>query len=122
MGGLTNGQISGLVGFALMIALGQVLFKQAALVAAQHTHGTSSMMWLFRAPTFWVAIAIYGSSTLLWTYMLQTVPLSRAYPFVSLGFVIVPLVSVFVFGEKITAPYVVGSAMILTGILVTIRS
>jgi len=116
---MTNGQIAGLVGFSLMLAAGQVLFKVAAL-ASMRPDGTGlSLPALLQVPSFWIALLLYGTATLLWIYLLQSVPLSRAYPFAALGFLFVPLMAMMVFGEKLTATYGVGVALIMAGILVT---
>ena len=82
-------QLLELLCFPFAIAAGQILFKRAA---CQLTPGGGSS-WLFelaRSPTMWVAVALYAGSTLLWVRILTTVPLSRAYPFVALAFVLVP--------------------------------
>ena len=69
-------------------------------------------LWRFRI--------ICGGSTLLWT-LEQRGPRSRAFPFVTPGFVLVPMVSVWLFGERIKRPSVLDAACILVGI-VTISS
>ena len=63
------------------------------------------------------ALFVYGTATLLWIVLLQRVPLSRAYPFAALGFVLVPLASAWLFGERISVPYVLGAAFVIVGIV-----
>ncbi|HEU4780376.1 MAG TPA: hypothetical protein VFS58_10895, partial [Steroidobacteraceae bacterium] len=84
----TMRQLLELLCFPVAIAAGQILFKRAA---SQLTPGGGSS-WFFelaRSPTMWVAVALYAGATLLWVRILTTVPLSRAYPFVALAFVLV---------------------------------
>ena len=50
----------------------------------------------------WVAVALYAAATLLWVRILTTVPLSRAYPFVALAFVLVPAAGYLFFHEAIS--------------------
>jgi len=68
-------------------------------------------------PSLWAALGLYGAATLLWIYLLQTIPLSRAYPFAALGFVLVPAAGVLLFGERISGMYVGGAVFVVTGLL-----
>jgi uncharacterized membrane protein len=45
-------------------------------------------------------LAAWIAWTLCWLYVLRVAPLSRAYGLTSLSYVLVPLASVFVFGEQ----------------------
>ncbi len=116
---MTNGQVGGLVGFSLMLATGQVLFKMAALASTRPGGAGFSLPVLLLVPSFWIALLLYGMATLLWIYLLQSIPLSRAYPFAALGFLFVPLMAVMIFGEKLSASYGAGVVLIVAGILVT---
>lgn len=118
---MTSSQIGSCVGFALLLAAGQILFKSAALsLPTIWTLGdlTSTM----RIPALWLAILVYGAATVLWIYLLKTVPLSRAYPFAALGFVLVPAAGVLLFNEKVGLSYVGGAALIVSGLLITARA
>lgn len=119
---MTNNQLGGLIGCAAMIAAGQVLFKWAALTAARQSAGAPAAIEVLRVPSFWAALVIYGAATLFWTYILQSVPLSRAYPFMAMGFVIVPVFAALLFGEKLNASYLIGAALISCGIVLTVRA
>ncbi len=114
---LTLPQIVQLTGFSLMLSTGQVLFKQAAKLPAPLTT-VPGMTALLLNIWFWLALALYGVATLLWIMILQKVPLSQAYPFAALGFVIVPLASWLVMGETLSPLYCAGIALIIAGILV----
>ena len=57
-----------------------------------------------------------------WMLAMTKFELSYAYPFMSLSFVLVFLLSVFLYGETVTAPKVVGLAFIIVGIIITTRS
>jgi len=101
----------------LGIAIGQILFKQAARtldpgngLIAMATNG-----WLL------TAFVLYGGATLLWIYVLRTTPLSFAYPLFALAFIIVPLLSAFVFGEPVRLSYFVGGALIVAGVFISTR-
>lgn len=109
-----------LSGFALLLAAGQFMFK----FAAQSSPSLSSLqgfVGLALSPWLWIALTLYGTATLLWIFILQRVPLSLAYPFSALGFVIVPVVAWLVFHEPLTLRYGLGVALILGGLFVLSR-
>ncbi|WP_426178645.1 EamA family transporter [Pseudomonas sp. TWRC1-2] len=68
------------------------------------------------------AFALYGLTTILWVYVLQRADLGKIYPLMALAFVIVPIGSHFVFGERFQAQYFVGVALIIGGIIVAVKS
>ena len=118
---LSAGQVGGLVGFSLLLAGGQILFKTAALAAPAMT-SVRGVLGLALIPSFWAALVLYGAATLLWIYLLQTIPLSRAYPFAALGFVIVPLAGLLLFGERVSLTYAIGALLVIGGILTIARA
>ncbi len=99
------------------LAAGQVLFKQAAtgLSASGAMLSSATLVPLISA------IAIYGVSTVVWVWVLQHAPLGRLYPLMALGFVLVPLASHFMFGERFTPQYLIGVAFILVGVVLASR-
>jgi drug/metabolite transporter (DMT)-like permease len=102
----------------LGIAVGQILFKLSA--TAMHRSGNfldpRSLMILF------VSLVLYGITTLAWVWVLQKIELGRAYPLMALAFVLVPIGSYFVFGERFHLQYFIGVAMIMAGIFVTMKA
>jgi len=110
-------QLMELLSFPVAIAAGQILFKRAA---SQITAGAggSWIIEIARLPTMWVAVALYAGATLLWVRILSTVPLSRAYPFVALAFVLVPAAGYLFFHEPLTIRYALGTALIVIGVLI----
>jgi drug/metabolite transporter (DMT)-like permease len=113
-------QIVELLAFPVAIAAGQILFKRAATLL-DPAGGSNWLMQLLTMPTMWVALALYGGATVLWVRILTTVPLSRAYPFVALAFVLVPAAGYLFFSEPITPRYVLGTAIVIAGVLVVAR-
>ncbi|MEP3048367.1 MAG: hypothetical protein ABJO09_09360 [Hyphomicrobiales bacterium] len=102
-----------LFSFALFMALGQVLLKKGVLASGDSLFPGIINIWMF------FAIILYVGSTLLWVWLLKQVPLSLAYPFAGLAFVIVPIGSYFVFGELLSVRYLVGCVVIILGIALT---
>ena len=114
-------QLLQLVAFPMAIAAGQILFKRAASQLGPAT-GAGWVLEVAKLPTMWVAIALYGGATLLWVRILTTVPLSRAYPFLALAFVLVPAAGWLLFDEAITGRYAIGTLLIVAGVLVVARA
>ncbi len=107
--------------FALLLALGQVLFKQVAI-----TSGTPKIfdfiLSLATNSVFWCALLIYAVATLLWILILQKFALSKAYAFNAIGFLVVPLLGNLFFGEPLTLRLLLGSVIIITGVLLVVPS
>ena len=103
-----------MIAFAVLLATGQILFKKAALLGVGR-----ALPWGLVNGWLVAALVVYGGATLLWVWILRTTPLSIAYPFAALGFVIVPLVARFLFGEVLDLRYALGVAMIVFGVLLT---
>ncbi len=118
---LTLMQIAQLLAFSILMPTGQIFFKMTAQTVPA-LGSPASFMALLGNLWFWAALVLYGVATLLWILILQSIPLSRAYPFVALGFILVPAVSVFLFGESVNMTYVAGSALIILGLVFVVQS
>lgn len=99
----------------VFLAAGQLLFKR---VGSQLSNITSLILDPNIRIFFFSALALYGTSTLLWIWALRTLPLSKAYPFMALGFLIVPIAAYYAFGEPLTYKHLVGSCVIVAGIFI----
>ncbi|RAI42490.1 hypothetical protein CH341_19280 [Rhodoplanes roseus] len=64
-----------------------------------------------------LALALYLMATIAWVQALRSVPLSVAFMFNSLAFVLVPVAGFVVFGEPIPRFFLLGLALIIGGIL-----
>ncbi len=100
----------------LFIAVGQVLFK----FSAGHLKLNQSIWLLLWEPVFIAAVALYGLTTFVWVWCLQDIPLSRAYLFMSLAYVFVPILSWLFFSETFTWKYFLGMFLIISGIICSI--
>src|SRR5271155_2533398 len=75
----------------------------------------SSVVILFRSLPFWVGMVCYGTSVCVWLAALSKAPVSTAYPMLSLGYVVVAVVSVLWLGESMGLAKVLGIALICVG-------
>ena len=99
----------------IIIAFGQVLFKIASqrLLASQ-----SNFFMVMFDPVFIFACSVYAGATLLWLYVLQTVPLAYAYAFMALTFVVVPILATFWLNETVSLRYFMGGGLIIAGLII----
>jgi drug/metabolite transporter (DMT)-like permease len=100
------------------IAIGQLLFKSCALSIQEAGNKLNSKALLI----FAVALALFGMTTVAWVWVLQKLQLGKAYPLMALAFALVPLGSYAFLGERFSPQYWVGVAMIMLGIMVTVRT
>jgi drug/metabolite transporter (DMT)-like permease len=98
------------------IAAGQLLFKLCAESLRVEGPWATRTVVLFAA-----AMALYGTTTLAWIWVLQRAELGKIYPLMALAFVFVPLASHWLFGERFSMNYVLGIALIVAGIWLTTR-
>lgn len=100
----------------IVVALGQLLFKTVGTRLGNQ--GFEALLTDHTAAgLLFTALALYGMSTLGWVLALRTVPLSTAYLFMSLSFVIVPGLAWYFLGETVSVRFFIGSAMIMLGII-----
>jgi drug/metabolite transporter (DMT)-like permease len=96
-------------------AMGQLLLKSGS----QHLAGSGGLDFLLAAARdvrVLSGLAAWAASAVCWLYVLRVAPLSRAYLLSSLTYVLIPLASVYVFGEQLRRLHVVGMVLILLGV------
>jgi multidrug transporter EmrE-like cation transporter len=118
---LTWTQILGLISFAASMATGQILFKYGATQAGI-VQGLQGWIDLLLKPVIVLALTLYAFSTILWLWLLQKIPLTIAYPFAALAFLLVPIGAWIFFREPLNLRYLLGVCLILAGVIVTTTS
>jgi len=98
----------------LGLALGQILFKLSAIYLSE----AGSFFSIKPALAILVAMILYGVTSLVWIWVLQHVELGKIYPLMAFAFILVPIGSFFVFGERFNIQYFIGIALIMTGVIV----
>lgn len=94
------------------MAGGQVLFKMAALRGVADGPVVERLFSMMLNGFFAAAVLLYAALTVLWVWILNFTPLSRAYVFVALAFAVTPLLGAFVFAEPISVRFVIGIGLI----------
>lgn len=114
-----------LTGVALNAAA-QLLLKAAARPLGQFTRFSAdnlfaSVLMLAGSVPFWAGMMCYATSVAVWLAALSKAPVSTAYPMLSLGYVVVGVVSVLWMGESMGTVKVLGIALICAGVFLVSR-
>ncbi len=101
------------------IVSGQLLFKKISTLldtisikAFLDNNGLALILLI-------IAFVIYSSATISWILALRELPLGRSYMLMSAGFVIVPILSQFFFGEQLPPQFWIGVSFIVIGVALT---
>lgn len=102
----------------ILVSLGQMLLK----VIAERTRldlGPWQEQALKLLLVGGALLIIYAFAIGCWLFVLRSIELNRAYAFVGLSFVFVPVFSYFFLGEKISLNTIAGSTFIVGGIWIS---
>jgi drug/metabolite transporter (DMT)-like permease len=111
-------QLGLLLLFISLMSGGQILFKIASSTLSTQGSLQDTLFCILTNPFLISGIFLYGLSTILWVFVLQTMPLSRAYPFVALSMIIVPAMGILVFKEAFSPSLLIGGVLIVCGLLI----
>jgi drug/metabolite transporter (DMT)-like permease len=110
----------------LLNAFAQLWLKAATRVSgpllATDVNVMGRAMQLLAVPSLWFALTAYGVSVIVWIVGLSRVPVSQAYPLLSLGYVLNIGLAWWLFGEVPNAQRVIGVAVIIGGVVLVARS
>lgn len=110
----------------IISAVAQTLLKHGvtpAAIGAEPSGGfVRSLIDFLQRPAVLAGLALYGAGAILWLGALARAPLSQAYPFVSLGFVLTALTGYALFGETIGPLRILGILLIVAGVVLVARS
>lgn len=98
-----------------LLAIGQVFLKFA--LQKMHPFGWTKDFWwhLLINWQFACSGAFFGTSSVLWMYIVKHYPLSVAYPMISLSYVFGMLAAIAFFHESVSAVKWIGIGFIMIG-------
>ncbi len=100
---------------SIIIAVsGQFLFKNGAIKLAE---GGKDFPLILLNPSIFFGMAAYFISAIMYVMVLRHIPLSVAYPSVSLSYIAVIIGGHFFFGEALTITKVIGTVFIMVGVV-----
>lgn len=109
-----------LIGFLVLVGFdtfAQICFK---LTANHAMPPEANLAWVIRvmsSPWVYGAIACYIGAFVSWMTLLRHAPIGPAFAASHLEVISVMALSVVIFGERIDAPQLIGSALIIAGIV-----
>ncbi|MEU6486743.1 EamA family transporter [Streptomyces sp. NPDC046887] len=102
-------------------AAGQIMLKHGMKTAAASAATVGGSLAARAATTPWVIVGltVFAASAVAWMSTLARVPLSIAYPFNALGYLVVVLAAVGLLGER-TSPWTWAGSLLVVAGLVTV--
>jgi multidrug transporter EmrE-like cation transporter len=103
-------------------ATGQVMLKHGMQEATAKVARSGGSVALRAATSPWVllGLVVFGVAAVAWLAVLSRVPLSVAYPFNALGYLVILTASVLVLHERANVLTWVGSLLVVSGLLVVV--
>ncbi len=107
----------------LLNSAAQILMKKGmSAFSDMDFSGMLRSVPLFLAnPWLWGAVVLYGASFVLWLAVLSKTPVSVAFPFLSVGYVVVAVLGHFLFGENVSLVQMAGLFLICAGVFLVSR-
>jgi multidrug transporter EmrE-like cation transporter len=120
---------AGLISIALLIvSVGFAIAGQLTLKSAMNHVGRigsdevraagETALRLAREPRLWAGLFLFGISSLFWIVVLSRVPLSVAYPFVGISYIVIVLLSRLVLHEHVPVLRWIGVFVVAAGIAI----
>jgi multidrug transporter EmrE-like cation transporter len=110
-----------LASFAFIL-VGVLLNAGAQLLLKAGTNAMPLGLRLAIEPHILGGLACYGVSVVVWVVALSRVPVSIAYPMLSIGYVVNAVAAWYLFGETLTPMRLTGIGIIVAGVFVVARS
>ena len=110
----------------LLNAAAQLLLKAGTNAVGRFEFSAQNIlpvgMKLALEPHIAGGLACYVVSVAVWIVGLSRVPVSIAYPMLSVGYIVNAVAAWYLFGESLTAQKLVGIAFIIAGVFLVARS
>jgi multidrug transporter EmrE-like cation transporter len=115
-----------LLGGVFLNAGAQLLLKAATRRSGQLIADSGQVSWhafmqLLGAVPLWIGLGCYGISVFVWLGALSRVPVSVAYPMLSIGYVVNAFAAALLFGEVLSLPKLGAIALICIGVFMLAR-
>lgn len=101
----------------LLNVTGQTFMKMGANALKNIEISLPGLMNTFMNPWILLGLGAYGFSTIFWIISLSKFDLSVAYPFLSIGYILVLIVSVLLFKESINEFRIAGIVFVMIGVV-----
>jgi multidrug transporter EmrE-like cation transporter len=110
-----------LASFAFILT-GVLLNAGAQLLLKAGTNAEPLGLRLAIEPHILAGLACYVVSVVVWVVALSKVPVSMAYPMLSIGYVVNAIAAYYLLGETVTPMRLTGIGVIIVGVFIVARS
>jgi len=119
---LTIASVALLLFAVVSAATGQVMLKHGMQEATAKVAHSGGSLALRAATSPWVllGLVVFGVSAVAWLTALSRVPLSVAYPFNALGYIVILTASIVLLHERASVLTWVGTAMVVSGLIIVV--
>jgi len=110
----------------LLSAIAQITLKMGMgkyKIVAEHAETIAHKIWLIVTNYYvWAGLSLYVLGMVVWLAVLVHIDVSKAYPFVGLGFIFTMALAYFILGEPISLIRIIGVVQIIIGVILVSRS
>lgn len=108
-------------GSVAMATFAQVLLRHgmsrpAVQAALAQGEAVPAVLAIASAPSVVAGLALYGLGAMVWLLVLARIPVSVAYAFVALGFLLTMALGCLLLGEALTLRKLMGTALVAAGV------
>jgi drug/metabolite transporter (DMT)-like permease len=105
---------AGLLAFCVLAeTVQQISFK---LGAARADGAAAWAGAILRHPLIWLGVGLWAVESIAWVLVLQRLPLTLAYPMMTLTYATVPLAGVLLLRERMSRRQIAGAGLIFAGV------
>ncbi|MBD2529985.1 EamA family transporter [Nostoc flagelliforme FACHB-838] len=95
--------------------------KYALYISSATKEASTSILNLLFSRYFMIWFICYTFMTLLWLYVLRTIPLSQAFPVLGLMYALIPIASHYLLKEQVIFSQWLGISIIITGVVLVVN-
>ncbi|MDF5735576.1 MULTISPECIES: EamA family transporter [unclassified Nostoc] len=108
----------------LVVLLGttaNVSLKYGLYISSATKGESTSIKNLLFSRYFLIWFICYTFMTILWLYVLRTIPLSQAFPVLGLMYALIPIASHYLLKEEVIFSQWLGISVIITGVILVVH-
>lgn len=121
---MTAASVALLLFAVISAASGQVMLKHGMQIASARAASSGGSLITSAATSPWVLIGlvVFAVSAVAWLGTLARIPLSVAYPFNALGYLVILTASIVILHERANVLTWLGSLLVVSGLVVVVLS
>ncbi|MEH2291667.1 EamA family transporter [Nostoc sp.] len=98
-----------------------VSLKYGLYISSPTKGESTSIKNLLFSPYFLIWFICYTFMTILWLYVLRTIPLSQAFPVLGLMYALIPIACHYLLKEEVIFRQWLGISIIITGVILVVH-